>query len=217
MTSSFASVMDANRKSPTYFTYTGDDWNPITYDEAADPATPAYVAYRGAKKFAEKIAWDFVRDQKPDFDLVSLCPSMTFGPVVHPVSDIAKLNESSAMLWKVAKGEEPLATARVPSWIDVRDLARAHVEAALRPIAGGKRYVVGGNERFTYDLAAQIIEENFDWAKGKIRREDQKADISYGIDGQTAAEELGLHYTSFHKTVVDTISQLSEMEKTLSS
>jgi nucleoside-diphosphate-sugar epimerase len=207
--------MNADRKSPPYFTYTSDNWNPLTYEEAADPATPAYLAYRGAKKFAEKTAWDFVRDQKPGFDLVTLCPSMTFGPVVHPVSDLDKLNESSAMLWKVARGE-PLATARVPSWIDARDLAQAHVEALLRPRAGGKRYIVGGNEGFSYDLAAQIIEEEFEWAKGRVQHEEQKVDESYGIDGETAAKELGLHYTPFRKTVVDTISQLSKIGKDLS-
>ena len=206
--------MNADRKAPPYFTCTGDDWNPLTYEEAADPATPAFLAYRGAKKFAEKAAWDFVRDGKPNFDLVTLCPSMTFGPIVHPVSDLNQLNESSAMLWKVAQGQ-PLATARVPSWIDVRDLAQAHVEAALRPGAGGKRYIVGGKEGFTYDLAARIIEENFEWAKGKVQREEQKMDESYGIDGDTAANELGLRYTPFRKTVVDTISQLSKLEEEL--
>ncbi|CAG9936166.1 unnamed protein product [Clonostachys rosea f. rosea IK726] len=213
LTSSFASVMNADRKAPPYFTYTSDDWNPLTYQEAADPATPAFLAYRGAKKFAEKTAWDFIRDRKPGFDLVTLCPSMTFGPVVHPVSSLDGLNESSAMLWKVARGE-PLATSRVPSWIDVRDLSQAHVEALLRPGAGMKRYIVGGKEGFTYDLAAQIIEESFDWAKGKVQRDKaQTIDYSYGIDGETTAIELGLQYTPFQKTVVDTISQLSEMEK----
>ncbi|OAA66500.1 NAD dependent epimerase/dehydratase [Niveomyces insectorum RCEF 264] len=212
LTSSFAAVMDADRTGPPYFVYTGQDWNPLTYRESTAPTTPAYIAYRGAKKFAEKAAWDFVRERRPGFDLVTLCPSMTFGPVVHPIANMDQLNESNAMLWRVAQGQ-PLATARVPSWIDVRDLATAHVEALLRPSAGGQRFIVGGSERFSYDLAAQIIEDEFGWAKGKVKRQQQAVDESYGIDGETAARELGLHYTSFKTTVVDLISQLSNMQK----
>ncbi|KAJ5811817.1 hypothetical protein N7474_008118 [Penicillium riverlandense] len=213
LTSSFASVMDVNRKAPPYFTFTGEDWNPLTYEEAVAPTTPAHIAYRGAKKFAEKAAWDFQRDHKPAFDIVALCPSMTFGPVVHPVASADKLNETNAMLWKVAQGQ-PLATARVPFWIDVRDLAMAHVEALVRPNAGGKRFIPGSPERFSYDLAAKVIEEEFDWAKGKVRREDQAIDESHGIDSEITARELGLKYTSFRDAVVDLISQVSKMPTT---
>ncbi|CAK7236045.1 hypothetical protein SBRCBS47491_009502 [Sporothrix bragantina] len=214
MTSSFASVMNADRKGPPYFEYTGGDWNPLTYQESIAPTTPAHIAYRGAKKFAEQAAWDFVREQKPGFDLVTLCPSMTFGPIVHPISNLDQLNESNAMLWKVAQGL-PLGTARVPSWIDVRDLALAHVEALLRPDAGGKRYIPGGTERFTYDWAASIMEEEFDWAKNKVQHQEQKVDDSYGFDGVTTAKDLGIKYTSFHTTVKDLITQLKGMHEAL--
>lgn len=212
MTSSFASVMNVDRRAPPYFTYKGDDWNPLTYAEAAAPTTPAHIAYRGAKKFAEQAAWDFVQEQKPGFDLVTLCPSMAFGPVVHPVAGAEALNESNSMLWKVAGGQ-PLPTARVSFWIDVRDLAAAHVEALLRPNAGGKRFITGPEERFSYDLAASIIEENFDWAKGKVRREEQQIDESHGMDGETTARELGLMYTSFRDSVVDLVSQVYGWQK----
>ncbi|TQN70346.1 hypothetical protein CSHISOI_03848 [Colletotrichum shisoi] len=77
----------------------------------------------GSKKFAELAAWDFVRERKPHFDLVTL--------------GVEKLNESNAMLWKVAGGEAPLPAARVPFWIDARDLAVAHVEALSGPGVGG--------------------------------------------------------------------------------
>ncbi|KAH9893108.1 3-beta hydroxysteroid dehydrogenase/isomerase family protein [Xylariomycetidae sp. FL2044] len=211
LTSSFASVLHVDRKTPPYFMYTGADWNPQTYEESAAPTTSAVIAYRGAKKFAEKAAWDFVKEKTPDFDLVTLCPAMTFGPVVHPLAGLGALNESNSMLWKVAQGQ-PLPRARVPWWIDVRDLAKAHVEAMLRPDAGGKRLLPGPDKGFSYDLAAQIMEEEFDWAKGNVCREEQVIDRSYGIDGAVAARELGLEYRSFRDTVVDLITQLKKME-----
>lgn len=117
------------------------------------------------------------------------------------------------MLWKVAQGE-PLPPARVPFWIDDRDLAMAHVKALLRPSAGGKRFVPGSPERFSDDLAAKITEEEFHWAKGKVKREEQAIDESHGIDSETAARELELKYTSFRKSVVDLISQISTIPAT---
>ncbi len=212
LTSSFASVMNATRTAPPYFTYTSADWNPLTYAEAADPSTSAVIAYRGSKKFAELAAWDFVRDRQPAFDIATLCPPMTFGPIVHPVSSVDKLNESNAMLWRVASGETPLPVARVPFWVDVRDVAQAHVEALVRPEAGGKRFLPAAPERFTYGLAAGIVERNFEWAKGKVVVEEQVVDESHGVDGETTAKELGLKYRSFEQTVTELVTQAAGME-----
>ena len=213
ITSSFASVLDANRKAPPYFTYTGEDWNPMTYEEAIDKDTTAVIAYRGSKKFAEKEAWDFVEKRKPAFDIVTLCPPMTFGPVVHPVEDINKLNESNSNLWSIAPGAKPLPVARVPFWIDVRDLAKAHVEAVLRPEVGGRRYVPACPGRFSYGKAAKIMAEEFESLRGAVSVEDQKIDESHGLDGETAAKELGFEYHSFKGTVVDLITQALKMAK----
>ncbi|PKS09829.1 hypothetical protein jhhlp_004452 [Lomentospora prolificans] len=210
ITSSFASVLDANRKAPPYFTYTGADWNPITYEESIDNSAPAFIAYRGSKKFAELEAWNFVKEKKPSFDIVTLCPPMTFGPIVHPVKSVEELNESNANLWSIAKGNK-LPVSRVPFWIDVRDLAKAHVEALLRPEVGGKRYVPASPARFSYGEAAKIMVDRFESLKASVQVEEQAIDESHGLDGETAAKELGYEYHSFQETVTDLISQVLNM------
>ncbi|TDZ38757.1 putative uncharacterized oxidoreductase [Colletotrichum spinosum] len=212
VTSSFAAVLDADRKAPPYFTYTGTDWNPLSREEAGAPGTSAVIAYRGSKKFAELAAWDHVANGDKHFDIVTLCPPMTFGPVVHPVDGVSKLNESNAMLWKIANGQKPLPVARVPFWIDVRDLAVAHVEALLRPEVGGKRYIPAASDRFSYGLAAKVMTENFPWAAGRVTQEEQAIDTSHGLDSELAAKELGLNYRTFDQTVVDLIKQAKAME-----
>ncbi|KAH6999586.1 hypothetical protein EDB80DRAFT_896111 [Ilyonectria destructans] len=213
ITSSFASVLDVNRKGPPYFTYTGSDWNPLTYEESVDPATSAVIAYRGSKKFAELEAWNFVKQHKPTFDIVTLCPPMTFGPVVHPVASVDKLNESNAMLWRIATGANPLPVSRVPFWIDVRDLAIAHVESLLRSNLGGKRYVPASPERFSYGLASKIMAEEFAGLQDALTQEDQFIDESHGLDGETAAKELGYQYHSFRETVRDLVAQAIAMKE----
>jgi nucleoside-diphosphate-sugar epimerase len=211
LTSSFASVIDVNRKEDHIFTYTGADWNPLTYEDAckSEPVT----AYRGSKKYAELEAWNYVKDNQTKFDLVTLCPPMTFGPIVHPVENVAKLNVSNGVLWSIAEGVNPLPVSRVPVWIDVRDLAKAHVESLLRPEVGGKRYIAASTEFFSYQAAADIMRETFTWAKDKVTEGEPGASIEYQykLDGQTMASDLGIKYTPFKDTVVDSISQFSKM------
>ncbi|KAJ5886204.1 uncharacterized protein N7473_008878 [Penicillium subrubescens] len=213
LTSSFASVVDIDSNPSPDFTYTAAHWNPLTYETAIDPESSSVVAYRGSKKFAELAAWEFVKNEKPQFDLVALCPPMVFGPVVHPVPNIEQLNESNAVLWSVAAGVDPLPGVRVPAWIDARDLAEAHVQALLTPEAGGKRFIPASPEPFSYEYAADIMKETFDWANASVTsnyKAGEKPHAPYGVDGQTVARELGVKYHSFRDTVVDFTKQVKE-------
>lgn len=211
LTSSFASVIDLNRTAPPFFRFTGADWNPITYEEAVDPATTSVIAYRGSKKFAERTAWDFIRDKKPSFDLVTLCPPLVFGPVVHPVARAADLNESNAQLWSVVTAPE-LPLARVPFWVDVRDLAQAHVEALLRPEVGGRRYVPASPEHFSYGAVAEFLVEEFAELKDKIKLVKQPVDDSRGIDGEPVTTELGVQYRPLKESARDLVAQMLALE-----
>ena len=203
-------MIDVNKKVGTGFTYTAADWNPLTYEEACAPETNAVVAYRGSKKFAELEAWNFVERETPSFDLVTFCPPMTFGPVVHDVRNATDLNESNGNLWKVAIGE-PLPEARVPVWVDVRDLARAHVEALFGPNAGGKRYVIAASDKFSYELAASILRKSFKPAQDQvIAIDDAKAPEGYDLDNVAVSKDLEVQFRSFESSVVDLFKQLDE-------
>jgi nucleoside-diphosphate-sugar epimerase len=195
------------------FTYTAADWNPLSYETAISPESNSVIAYRGSKKFAELAAWDFIKNEKPKFDLVTLCPPMVFGPIVHPVSSLDQLNESNAQLWTVAAGVDPLPVARVPAWIDARDLAEAHVQALITPEAGGKRFVPAAPEPFSYEYAADIMKATFDWAKESVTsnyKSGVKPSAEYELDGETVAKELGVKYRSFKETVVDLAGQVKK-------
>lgn len=212
ITSSFAAVLDAGRKAPPRFTYTAEDWNPLSYEEAVAEETSAVVAYRGSKKFAELAAWEYVKEQKPPFDIVTLCPPMTFGPIAHPVERLEDLNESNAMLWQVASGKD-MPVARVPFWVDVRDLATAHVEALFREEAGGKRYVVASPEKFSYGIVKKVVEEEFPWGRERVAKGEQGVDDSYDLEGGKTGEELGVEYRRFRETVKEFVEQAVSMEE----
>lgn len=215
-TSSFAAVVDPFTTRGPEFTYTANDWDPLTYEQAADPSTSALMAYRGSKTLAEKAAWSFIKNDTTNpgqkFDLVTLCAPMVFGPIVHPLDSPDSLNQSNKMLWSVAQGFHPLPPTPVPAWIDVRDLAEFHVCALLEPTAAMKRYLVSAPEPFSYQIAADIMRDQYEWARERVAGGDGSNASSvpdcFKLDGKTAASEFGLSYRSFRECVVDFVDQM---------
>lgn len=59
------------------------------------------VAYRASKVVAERAAWDYVRDHQVNYQLVTLCPGMVFGKMIHPISSLSQLNASNQIVWGV--------------------------------------------------------------------------------------------------------------------
>lgn len=90
-------------------------------------------------------AWDFVEKHNPSlpWDLVVLCPSYVYGPILHELSSPEKLNETmhdfAEVVFKGAQRPEYQS-----SWIDVRDVGQAHVLALEKADAGGKRFLLSG-------------------------------------------------------------------------
>jgi dihydroflavonol-4-reductase len=117
-TSSCAAIgVDATPDRPL----TESDWN----ETAQSP-------YMMAKTQAEKRAWEFAK--KNDLDLVTICPSGIIGPGFYrhtPTTQIFEL---------VLRGKLPAVPPFAFSYVDVRDVARAHLLAYENPRASG-RYI----------------------------------------------------------------------------
>ena len=101
ITSSFASILDTSLGDRPGYNYTEADWNPISYDEAKTADGP--TAYCASKNFAERAAWDFVKEKNPNFTLATICPPMVYGPLQDDAS-IAHLNTSSADIYRLMNG-----------------------------------------------------------------------------------------------------------------
>lgn len=72
ITSSFASIQDLSKGDRPGYTYTEADWNPVTWQEACTSDIPI-VVYCASKKFAELAAYKFLQEEKPDFDITTIC------------------------------------------------------------------------------------------------------------------------------------------------
>jgi nucleoside-diphosphate-sugar epimerase len=206
ITSSFASIINP-KKHPK--SYSEENWNPVTMEEALeDPPT----AYRASKTFAEKAAWDFMKNEKPNFQLTTLCPPLVFGPVVHYLNSLDAINTSNARMLDMMQGKmkEKLAPTGTFIWVDVRDVAMAHVTSMELPEAAGKRFFVTAGYMTNRDIA-DCMRKNFPELSSQLPPEDCESDLPkdvFGYDNSRSLGILGLKYRSLEDCVRETVKSL---------
>ncbi|KAF2813493.1 aldehyde reductase II [Mytilinidion resinicola] len=220
LTGSFAAVMDVAKHPRPGYTYTSADWNPITRSEAADPGLDLtrwpevyrpFVTYMASKTLAEQAAWELWEREKPSWGLCVLLPTYIGGPYVLPLArGTAGLSWSTGLVWGVAEGGA-LPGVDYPDWVDVRDVAGAHVRALERAEEGRGRRVVLRGGGMVYSDIADIVRKNFP----QLRPSDEKqVDKYHDVDTSEAAEVLGIkEWIPMEKMVVDSVSQLLEYER----
>ncbi|KAF8608355.1 NAD(P)-binding protein [Ceratobasidium sp. AG-I] len=217
ITSSFASIMNGKKGDWPGHVFSEKDWNPITAEDAQDPGS----GYTASKKLAEKAAWDFVESEKPSFDLVTLCPPIVYGPPLQEVKDLKSLNTSCAAFYSIFSGEaKELGSVPVWIWVDVRDLAEAHVAAFEKPAAGGQRFLVTEGT-FNMGQLGDVIWKHYpERAQVKGIPKSTPSDGyppagNYSADNSKSKEILGLKYNSFETTMKDMLEQFLALEKEL--
>lgn len=125
---------------------------------------------RNSKTLAEKAAWKFLADNATPFDMCAINPTLVTGPMLQPVLNTSTgvvlkfLVRSRGLLLRCTcvvgvcgAGEHaPTCAIRSPKrqngrkkvipnstfqYVDVRDVANAHVKAVSSEAASGKRYL----------------------------------------------------------------------------
>lgn len=217
VTSSFAAIVDEAKTASAATTFTEASWNPITI---ADIHHSPSAAYRASKTLAERAAWAFVRDPRNAvrFDLVTVNPPLVFGPVVHHVASLDSINTSNARIVDCLRGKWRAqgipSTGPVVIWVDVRDVAAAHVKAGLEiPEAGGKRLFVVSGLYSNAELAA-LVRKHFPEDKAKLPTEETKGgelpreEERFRYDNSATSKLLGIEWIGLEKSVVDTVKSL---------
>lgn len=167
------------------------DWNPLTAEKALENAL---FGYQASKKFAEKAAWDFIpsRVAEKGITLVTICPPLIFGPV-HPASGITieAPNESSSQLLQAINNAGEPAPTRMPVFADVRDVAKAHIEALDHDrVPGSERFLVCGG-KFTWAAVREIAQTGTN--SSDIM---EPAAGFYTINAEKAESQLGIKWTT---------------------
>ena len=211
ITSSFAAIIDGAQGLRPGYTYSEKDWNPITEAQALQNPSNGY---RASKTFAEKAAWEFVEKEKPGFTLSTMNPPLVFGPIVHYLNSLDALNTSNQRIRDLIQGKykEKIPDTGVFLWVDVRDIALAHVKAIELPEAAGKRFFVVSGQFSNRELA-DTIRKNFPKYEKELPGKDIKGGDYpeggvFGYDNSRSKEVLGIKFRGLEESVVDTANSL---------
>nr|XP_009383186.1 PREDICTED: cinnamoyl-CoA reductase 1-like [Musa acuminata subsp. malaccensis] len=90
--------------------------------------------YCYGKAVAEKAAWEVARETEVELAVVN--PVLALGPLLQP-----QVNASIAHILKYLDGSATRYTNAVQGYVDVRDVAEAHVRVFEAEAAAGKRFI----------------------------------------------------------------------------
>jgi len=147
VTSSMAAITDEPESERVL---TEADWN----DKSSLDRNPYYYS----KTLAERAAWQLVEAEKPKFSLVVINPFLVIGPSLTP-----SINTSNQIFVDLLKGTYPGVMNLAWGFVDVRDVADAHVRALENPDANG-RYITAGDTIAMRSLV-ELLEKN-GWGTG---------------------------------------------------
>ena len=228
VTSSYAAIMRLDHAGDPNFIHDETSWNPITWEEARENSVTAYIA---SKKYAEKLAWDFVKDNNSTFNLTTVNPPYVFGPQKFTFG-LAKssLNTSADIVNQALKTtpdykgpfDQPAGLA-----CDVRDVAKLHILPLGKKEFNGQRlfpvsdtgYGIEEYEKgkFNFEKILRILNGKFPELKGKISpggikdNEVELAKLDY-YRNKTTTDLTKLTFYKFEDTVYDATKQILDYE-----
>ena len=148
LTSSVAAIYET-MESKSY--YDENDWS--------DPENPAISHYSKSKTLAERAAWEFVENENHPFELAVINPALVIGPSLS-----GDLGESNKAIEMVATGKMPVAVPLQFGYVDVRDVAAAHILAMQNPSSNGERFALAEKDLWYGDVAKVLRDNGFDKA-----------------------------------------------------
>ena len=151
LTSSFAAIGD---------TFDGTQ----SFDEShwSDTTNDRMTFYAISKTLAEQAAWDYVKENNVDFKLSVINPTAVTGPSLSQDVGI-----SNALILRMLNGSMPALAKIHFGYVDVRDVAKAHILAMTNSASDGGRFILSEKEMWMHE-AAKVLTDNGYKAPSKI-------------------------------------------------
>ena len=153
LTSSGAAITDTH-DGKTHFTE--EDWTIVDH--------PKTTAYYKSKTLAEKHAWHLISEQtgKSKTELSVINPTVVVGPTL--TKDIGTSND---FIRQIIAGKVPAAANLHFGFVDVRDVAAAHITAMSHKKAAGERFIANADEMWLIELCTILNKAGFKKAPTK--------------------------------------------------
>lgn len=148
LVSSVGAIIYGKTKSELNNIFNEDDWTDITNLKDT-------TAYFRSKTIAEKIAWDFIKQDKSNLELTTVCPGAILGPVID-----GDFGTSANIIISLLNGSLPALPKIEFDVVDVRSVADLLIKAMEIPQAAGNRYIAV-SEDLSYKKIAKILKEEY--------------------------------------------------------
>lgn len=196
-TSSMSAVASADSKPPL----TEENWSNWSIKD---------YAYGYAKTEAEKLVWSETKGKS--YTVSCIMPAMVWGPsLAAPHVKASPYVFRQALLGK----KQPNSNY---SSVDVRDVAKAHVEALIRPEANGKRFIIDGDEpniaindvlKKCREMFPQYVFDDAPGPKGwSVKLFGYKQPTRSTTDNTRSKQVLGINYIPMEKTFYDSVESM---------
>ncbi|XP_041994523.1 phenylacetaldehyde reductase-like isoform X1 [Salvia splendens] len=153
-----------------------------------------------SKTLAEDAAWKFVKEK--GIAMVAINPAMVIGPLLQPT-----LNTSSAALLNLINGAETYPNSTF-GWINVKDVAHAHILAFENPSANGRYCLV---ERVAHlSEIVKILRELYPTYKLPEKCADDKPFVPLYQVSKEKLISLGVEFTPLEEGIKETVESLKE-------
>ncbi|KAI1342929.1 NAD(P)-binding protein [Xylariaceae sp. FL0016] len=210
-TASFSGCLDLSKGQRPGYTYTDEDWNPMTLEQAQ--TSPPLVAYTIAKTAAERQMWAWMKRNKPRFTLSTILPPWVMGPYAAPsiLRSMADLSSSPKSVWQNLVDAPAMPPFDFGAVVDTRDCAAAHILALETPGAADQRFLVG--HEFQYRSVVADLHRSKHEVCGRLPDEIPGApEIVYRLDVSKSERILVLECRPVRKTMQAMMSQILALE-----
>lgn len=158
--------------------------------------------YVVSKTLAEDAAWKFAKEK--GIDMVTINPAMVIGPLLQPT-----LNTSAAAILNLINGGQTFPNASF-GWVNVKDVAEAHIQAFEVPSASGRYCLV---ERVVhYSELVKILKELFPDFQLPEKCADDKPFVPTFQVSKEKAKSLGIEFIPLEVSLKETVESLKEKE-----
>ena len=212
LTSSVAAIIETN-EDKEYFDET--DWS--------DPESAGISHYAKSKTLAEKAAWDFIKEHENPFELAVINPALVTGP-----SLTGDLGESNKAIEMVVTGKMPVAIPMQFGYVDVRDVATAHILAMQSASSNGERFALSEKDLSYKDIAKLLKDNGFKkapsisvpvWLAKFLANFNKELKITVPFMGKVrslsktskAKDVLGWNPRPAEESILDIANQIKEM------
>ncbi|GMN53647.1 hypothetical protein TIFTF001_022783 [Ficus carica] len=156
--------------------------------------------YMLSKTLAEDAAWKFVKEN--GIELVTINPGYVVGPLLQPT-----VNLTVELILNLVNGAQTFPN-QVYRFVDVRDVALAHILAIEAASASGRYCMVGHTVHISEAL--NILKELYPSLSLPEKCEDDKPPMQLYLVSKEKAKSLGINFTPLEVSLKDTIESFKE-------